>query len=69
MRVREEEEVESRDRMPQELQARQQGLRRGQAGLGQQLERLTDAYLAGVVALDEYRRRRGVTALDWCRRS
>ena len=45
--------------LPQELQARQQGLRRGQAGLGQQLERLTDAYLAGVVALDEYRRRRG----------
>jgi hypothetical protein len=45
--------------LPQELQARRQGLRRGQAGLGQQLERLTDAYLAGVVALDEYRRRRG----------
>ncbi len=45
--------------LPQELQARQQGLRRGQAGLGQQLERLTDAYLVGVVALDEYRRRRG----------
>jgi DNA invertase Pin-like site-specific DNA recombinase len=44
---------------PQGLQVRQQGLRRGQASLGQQLERLTDAYLAGVVALDEYRRRRG----------
>jgi site-specific DNA recombinase len=44
--------------LPQELQARQQGLRRGQASLGQQLERLTDAYLAGVVLLDEYRRRR-----------
>ena len=44
--------------LPQELQARQQGLRRGQAGLGQQLERLTNAYLAGVVTLDEYRRRR-----------
>ncbi len=44
--------------LPQELQARQQGLRRGQAGLGQQLERLTEAYLAGVVLLDEYRRRR-----------
>lgn len=44
--------------LPQELQARQQGLRRGQASLEQQLERLTDAYLAGVVALDEYRRRR-----------
>ena len=45
--------------LPQELQARQQGLRRGQVSLGQQLERLTDAYLAGVVSLDEYRRRRG----------
>ncbi|WP_424140390.1 recombinase family protein [Roseomonas chloroacetimidivorans] len=44
--------------LPQELQARQQGLRRGQASLGQQLERLTEAYLAGVVMLDEYRRRR-----------
>src|SRR5215212_1442984 len=41
-----------------ELQARQQGLRRGQASLGQQLERLTEAYLGGVVLLDEYRRRR-----------
>src|SRR5215218_408622 len=44
--------------LPQELQARQQGLRRGQASLGQQLERLTEAYLAGVVRLDKYRRRR-----------
>ena len=44
--------------LPQELQSRQQGLRRGQASLGQQLERLTEAYLAGVVRLDEYRRRR-----------
>src|SRR4051794_9753753 len=39
-------------------QSRQQGLRRGQASLGQQLERLTEAYLGGVVLLDEYRRRR-----------
>jgi site-specific DNA recombinase len=44
--------------LPQELQARQQGLRRGQVSLGQQLERLTEAYLGGVVLLDEYRRRR-----------
>ena len=44
--------------VPQELQARQQGLRQGQASLGRQLERLTEAYLAGVVLLDEYRRRR-----------
>jgi site-specific DNA recombinase len=45
--------------LPQELLARQQGLRRGQVSLGQQIERLTEAYLAGVVVLDEYRRRRG----------
>ncbi len=44
--------------LPQELQTRQQGLRRGQASLGQQLERLTEAYLAGVVQLSEYGRRR-----------
>jgi site-specific DNA recombinase len=44
--------------LPQELQARQQGLRRGQVSLQQQLERLTDAYLAGVVPLAEYQRRR-----------
>lgn len=42
--------------LPQEL--RQQRLRRGQTSLGQQIERLTEAYLAGVVLLDEYRRRR-----------
>src|SRR3954452_4109698 len=44
--------------LPQELQARQQGLRRGQVSLGQRLERLTAAYLHGGVLLDEYRRRR-----------
>ena len=44
--------------LPQELQARQEGLRRGQVSLAQQLERLTEAYLAGVVLLEEYRRRR-----------
>ncbi|MFL5288118.1 MAG: recombinase family protein, partial [Rhodopila sp.] len=44
--------------LPQEWQARRQGLRRGQASLAEQLERLTEAYLAGVVLLDEYRRRR-----------
>jgi site-specific DNA recombinase len=44
--------------LPQELQARQEGLRRGQASLTQQLDRLTEAYLAGVVLLEEYRRRR-----------
>lgn len=39
--------------LPQELQARQANLHRGRAALGQQLERLTDAYLAGVVPLAE----------------
>src|SRR4051812_1949499 len=44
--------------LPQELQARRAGLRRGWAALGQHLERLTEAYLAGVVSLAEYERRR-----------
>jgi site-specific DNA recombinase len=44
--------------LPQELQARRDGLRRGQASIRQQIERLTEVYLAGVVGLDEYRRRR-----------
>jgi len=44
--------------LPQELQARRANLRRGRAALGQQVERLTDAYLAGVVPLAEYERRR-----------
>ncbi len=44
--------------LPQELQARRAGLRHGRAALGQHLERLTEAYLAGVVPLAEYERRR-----------
>ncbi|WP_198384363.1 hypothetical protein [Roseomonas sp. KE2513] len=44
--------------MPQELRARREALRRGQTSLTQQLERLTEVYLAGVVGLEEYRRRR-----------
>src|SRR3954471_22093555 len=44
--------------LPQELQARRANLRRGRAALGQQVERLTEAYLAGVVPLAEYDRRR-----------
>ena len=44
--------------LPQELQARRANLRRGQVALGQQVERLTDAYLAGVVPMAEYQRRR-----------
>ncbi|WZP00157.1 recombinase family protein [Isosphaeraceae bacterium EP7] len=44
--------------LPQEFHARREGLRRGLAGLDQQLERLTEAYLGGVIPLAEYRRRR-----------
>jgi site-specific DNA recombinase len=44
--------------LPQELLARRETLRRGQAQLGQQLERLTDAYLRAIIPLDEYERRR-----------
>ncbi|MBV8868476.1 MAG: hypothetical protein JOY65_03535 [Acetobacteraceae bacterium] len=44
--------------LPQEVQARQANLRRGRAALGQQVERLTEAYLAGVLSLAEYERRR-----------
>jgi site-specific DNA recombinase len=47
--------------LPQELQARRANLRRGRAALNQQLERLTEAYLAGVVPLAEYERRRRET--------
>jgi site-specific DNA recombinase len=44
--------------LPQELLARRETLRRGQAHLHQQIERLTDAYLRAVIPLDEYERRR-----------
>jgi site-specific DNA recombinase len=44
--------------LPQELKARQENLRRGRASLAQQVERLTEAYLSGVVPLAEYQRRR-----------
>jgi site-specific DNA recombinase len=44
--------------LPQELRARRDGLHCGQTSLTQQLERLTDAYLAGIVRLEEYGRRR-----------
>ena len=43
----------------QELQARREVLRKGVASLDQQLERLTEAYLGGVMPLAEYQRRRG----------
>jgi site-specific DNA recombinase len=45
--------------LAQDLQARREALRRGQASVQQQIERLTEAYLASVVGLDEFRRRRG----------
>jgi site-specific DNA recombinase len=44
--------------LPQDLQARRQALRRGRASVQQQIERLTEAYLASIVSLEEYRRRR-----------
>jgi site-specific DNA recombinase len=44
--------------MPQELQARRDNLRKGQNALQSQLDRLTEAYLNGVIPLPEYQRRR-----------
>jgi site-specific DNA recombinase len=44
---------------PQEFQARRENLRRGRASLDQQVERLTEAYLGGVIPLPEYQHRRG----------
>ena len=44
--------------LPQELQARCSTLQKAQKSLQQQIERLTQAYLAEVIALEEYRRRR-----------
>jgi site-specific DNA recombinase len=44
--------------LPQELQARRENLRKARVSIEHQTERLTDAYLAGVVSLEEYKRRR-----------
>jgi len=44
--------------LPQELQARRENLRKGQNALQNQLDRLTEAYLNGVIPLPEYQRRR-----------
>ena len=44
--------------LPQELQARRANLQKGRASLGQQLERLTEAYLQAIIPLPEYERRR-----------
>jgi site-specific DNA recombinase len=44
--------------LPQALQARRENLRKACVSVEQQLERLTDAYLAKVLELEEYQRRR-----------
>ena len=44
--------------LPQEMQARRTNLRCARAGLRQQIERLREAYLHGVVAMADYERRR-----------
>jgi site-specific DNA recombinase len=44
--------------LPKDLQARREVLRRGQSHLQQQIERLTEADRAGVLGLEECRRRR-----------
>jgi site-specific DNA recombinase len=44
--------------LPQELKARRENMRRGRSNLGQQIERLTEAYLSKVLTLGEYQRRR-----------
>jgi site-specific DNA recombinase len=44
--------------LPQEQQMRRENLRKGQASLTSQIERLTDAYLHAVIPLAEYERRR-----------
>jgi site-specific DNA recombinase len=43
--------------LPQELQARRENLRKARVSLEQQRARLTDAYLANVLQLEEYKRR------------
>ncbi|MDR7039986.1 hypothetical protein J2X36_004764 [Methylobacterium sp. BE186] len=47
--------------LPQDLQARREQLRQGRGGLQRQLERLTEAFLLGVIPLPEYQRRRQAT--------
>jgi site-specific DNA recombinase len=44
--------------LPQELQARQEALRKGRVSLDTQIDRLTQAYLATIIPLEEYQRRR-----------
>ncbi len=44
--------------LPQSLQAQRENLGKAQTSLGRQLERWTEAYLTGVLELEEYKRRR-----------
>jgi site-specific DNA recombinase len=44
--------------LPQELQARRENLRQGQVAWQTMLDRLTEAYLNGIIPLTEYQRRR-----------
>jgi len=44
--------------LPEEMRARRASLRRAGVSLEQQLERLTEAYMGGVIRLEEYGRRR-----------
>jgi site-specific DNA recombinase len=44
--------------LPQELQARRANLHKAHTSLSQQIDRLTQVYLEGLVGLEEYRRRR-----------
>jgi len=50
--------VQAGEWLPQELQARRRNLSQAGTGLSHQLERLTEAYLASVMSLTEYQRRR-----------
>ncbi|NWJ46407.1 MAG: recombinase family protein [Chloroflexi bacterium] len=52
------ERAQSGEWLPQELQSRQANLHKAIAKLGNQIERLTEAYLAGILLLEEYKRRR-----------
>jgi site-specific DNA recombinase len=44
--------------LPEEMRARRVSLRKARVSLEQQLERLTEAYMGGVIRLEEYGRRR-----------
>ena len=52
------ERAHGRHWLPQALQARQEALRKGRANLDTQMDRLTQAYLAAMIPLEEYQRRR-----------